>query len=305
MALADDSVRRRKVGALSARPAARAQDLVDPLHYLTDARSQPFAEVIEAPLGEMLNAAPDVLVMADVGSLGDAERAAIEPWVEKGGAAAALRRPADGAVGRRPARRGSAAAGPAARRRALDRRRDVLGRAAQAARRSRRTSPFAGLPVPPDVDISSQVMAQPDPDLPERVLATLEDGTPLVTGKPLGDGRVVLFHVTANADWSSLPLSGLFVQMLERLTQSAGGLAAAPETLAGTIWTPLQVLDGFGALGAAEPRRRACPASELAEARPVGEDPAGIYAGGDRRLALNVMRDRRPARAAGAAARRA
>jgi hypothetical protein len=30
----------------------------------------------------------------------------------------------------------------------------------------------------------------------------------------------VLFHVTANADWSSLPLSGLFVQMLERLAVS-------------------------------------------------------------------------------------
>ena len=56
-------------------------------------------------------------------------------------------------------------------------------------------------------------------------MATLEDGTPLVTGRSLGDGRVVLFHVTASADWSSLPLSGLFVQMLERLTQSAGGLA--------------------------------------------------------------------------------
>ena len=43
--------------------------------------------------------------------------------------------------------------------------------------------PFAGLPVPEDVDISSQVMAQPDPDLPGRVLASLEDGTPLVTGR--------------------------------------------------------------------------------------------------------------------------
>ena len=104
-------------------------------------------------------------------------------------------------------------------------------------------------------------MAQPDPDLPGRVLATLEDGTPLVTGRALGDGRVVLFHVTASAEWSSLPLSGLFVQMLERLTQSAGGLAAAPETLAGTVWTPLQVLNGFGELEAAEPGRRACRAS--------------------------------------------
>ena len=58
------------------------------------------------------------------------------------------------------------------------------------------TGPFAGLPVPQDVDISSQVMAQPDPDLPDRVLASLEDGTPLVTGRSIGDGRVVLFHVT-------------------------------------------------------------------------------------------------------------
>ena len=31
--------------------------------------------MIEAPLPEMLNAAPDVLILADVGTLGDAERA--------------------------------------------------------------------------------------------------------------------------------------------------------------------------------------------------------------------------------------
>ena len=115
-----------------ARPAARAQDLVDPLHYLRNAL-EPFAEVIEAPLGEMLNAAPDVLIMADVGSIGDAERAADRALGGEGRAADPLRRAADGAVGRRPARGGPAAAGQAARRRALDRRRDVLGRAAQAA----------------------------------------------------------------------------------------------------------------------------------------------------------------------------
>jgi hypothetical protein len=28
------------------------------------------------------------------------------------------------------------------------------------------------------VQIEAQVMAQPDPDLPERVIASLEDGTP-------------------------------------------------------------------------------------------------------------------------------
>ena len=60
--------------------------------------------------------------------------------------------------------------------------------------------------------------------------------------------------------------------MLERLTQSAGGLAAAPETLAGTIWTPLQVLDGFGAL--APPSLVAgVPGEQLAERAALGRRP--------------------------------
>jgi len=71
--------------------------------------------------------------------------------------------------------------------------------------------------VPDDVEVTAQVMAQPDPNLPERVIAALADGTPLVTRKAVGQGQVVLVHVTANAEWSTLPLSGLFVQMLERL----------------------------------------------------------------------------------------
>jgi hypothetical protein len=70
------------------------------------------------------------------------------------------------------------------------------------------------------VTISAQVLAQPDPTLAERSIATLADGTPLVTRKFLGAGQVVLVHTTANAEWSTLPLSGLFVEMLERLAVS-------------------------------------------------------------------------------------
>ena len=236
----------------------------------------------------MLNAAPDVLVLADVGTLGEAERAELIPWVEKGGLLIRFAGPrlAQSGVGQLeddpllPVRLRAGG-------------RSIGGAMSWGAPRRLRpfpeSGPFAGLVVPGDVDISSQVMAQPDPELPDRVLASLEDGTPLVTGRSLGDGRVVLFHVTASADWSSLPLSGLFVEMLERLTQSAGGLASAPETLAGTVWTPLQVLDGFGAL--APPSLVAgVPGERLAEARPSPETPPGIYAGGERRVALNVMR---------------
>ena len=49
------------------------------------------------------------------------------------------------------------------------------------------TSPFFGLVVPEDVTVSSQVLAQPDPDLPQRTLAALADGTPLVTRREIAD----------------------------------------------------------------------------------------------------------------------
>ena len=100
---------------------------------------------------------------------------------------------------------------------------------------------------------------------------------------------MVLFHVTANAEWSSLPLSGLFVSMLERLTQSAGGVAAGEEALEGAVWTPVQVLDGFGEAQAPS-LVAGVPGEELAVARASAVTPPGIYASGDRRAALNVMR---------------
>ena len=83
------------------------------------------------------------------------------------------------------------------------------------------SSPFHGLAVPADVSVRAQVLAQPDPELATATIAALADGTPLVTQKRVGDGRIVLFHTAANAEWSSLPLSGLFVQMLERLAVSS------------------------------------------------------------------------------------
>ncbi len=285
--LADDSVRRRKVGLMAGGAVSEAQDLVDPLHYLRRALA-PFAEVIEAPLSEMLNAAPDVLILADVGGLNDAERTALIDWVERGGLLVRFAGPrlAQSGVGQTeedpllPVRLRAGG-------------RSVGGAMSWGAPRRLRPfaegGAFAGLPVPAEVEITSQVMAQPDPDLPNRVMATLEDGTPLVTGHGLGDGRVVLFHVTANADWSNLPLSGLFVRMLERLTQSAGGLSDTPETLAGTTWTPQQVLNGFGDMETPS-LVAGVPGDRLAEDRPSAEMPPGIYASGDRRIAVNVMR---------------
>ena len=143
--------------------------------------------MIEAPLAEMLNAAPDVLILADVGNLSEAERGELVPWVEKGGllirfAGPRLAQSGAGQLEEDPLLPVRLRAGG----------RSIGGAMSWGAPRRLRpfpdNGPFAGLPVPQDVDISSQVMAQPDPDLPERVLASLEDGTPLVTGASSATG---------------------------------------------------------------------------------------------------------------------
>ena len=115
-----------------------------------------------------------------------------------------------------------------------------------------RESPFNGMPVPNDVTVSRQVLAEPDAALTENTWATLADGTPLVTAARRGKGLIVLFHVTGDTRWSDLPLSGAFVEMLKRIVGLAGThecrrRPAAPK--AKTVHeavAPSRVLDGFG-----------------------------------------------------------
>ena len=82
--------------------------------------------------------------------------------------------------------------------------------------------PFAGLAVPKDVTVSRQVLAEPDAVLATKSWASLEDGTPLVTGERRGKGMVSLFHVSADMRWSDLPMSGTFVEMLRRIVDMSG-----------------------------------------------------------------------------------
>ena len=85
-----------------------------------------------------------------------------------------------------------------------------------------RGGPFAGMPVPNDVTVTRQVLAEPDAALSDNTWATLADGTPLVTAARRGKGLIVLFHVTGDTRWSNLPLSGSFVEMLKRIVALAG-----------------------------------------------------------------------------------
>ncbi|MEL6424354.1 MAG: DUF4159 domain-containing protein, partial [Pseudomonadota bacterium] len=286
VALTDDGLKRRKVGLIAGTQDAEGLQLLDALHYLRSALTDT-ADIIEVPLQDLLLASPEVIVLADVGGFADSERAALEEWVDEGGLLVRFAGP----------RLASSGAGQIEEDPLLPVRLRAGGRAVGGAmswgapKRLRPfpdASPFAGLIAPSEVEVTSQVMAQPDPNLSERTFAALEDGTPLVTGRTEGQGRVVLFHVTANAAWSNLPLSGLFVSMLERLAISARpGVTEAGE-LAGVTWAPEKVLDGFGRVR--EPGLVAgVDGARLEEARPGPDAPPGLYRAGDRTVAVNLM----------------
>jgi hypothetical protein len=284
--LSDDSLRRSEVALIAGREDREGLELLSPLHYLRQAL-QPNAELLEGSLLDILPAAPDVVVLADVATIAPAEKAALTDWVEDGGL---LVRFAGSRLAGSDVSRSSEDTLMPVRLRAGGR---TVGGAMswgtpKALAPFTEDSPFFGLPLAGDVNVSSQVMAQPDPTLAARVIASLSDGTPLVTRKPLGEGQVVLFLVTANAEWSSLPLSGLFVSMLDRLAISSLAGSQQASDLEGTTWKPIRVMDGFGRISDADSLPGV--AGERLFDVPLGPDlQPGLYEGKARQIARNVI----------------
>jgi hypothetical protein len=137
-----------------------------------------------------------------------------------------------------------------------------------------------------------------------EVWATLADGTPLVTASKQNEGFIVLFHVTANSDWSNLPLSGLFVEMLRRVvtlgpsrvgTETGKDAAAveassaAQSNVSSGALPPLQTLDGFGQL--IPPPLRAAPIApdKLDSTVPGPDHPPGYYGPPGAARAFNLI----------------
>jgi hypothetical protein len=79
--------------------------------------------------------------------------------------------------------------------------------------------PFADLTPPNEVTVTRQVLAEPTPDMrsaPGPTSATARRWSP---ARARRKGTSCLFHVTPEATWSNLPISGTFVEMLRRIVQ--------------------------------------------------------------------------------------
>jgi hypothetical protein len=294
--LLDKRWRRRTVGVVSGSAADRSQPLIGATYYLSRALN-PFADVRLAEgaapadaINRFLERQLPMLILADVGNVNESfDR--LSKWIENGGVLVRFAGPhlagADDKLVPVKLRRGGRVLGGSL----------SWDKPQQLAAFSR-DGPFSGMPVPTDVTVSRQVLAEPDSQLTDRTWATLADGTPLVTAERRGKGLIVLFHVTADTRWSDLPLSGSFVDMLRRLVTLAGssaaaaeGSGAAGETAVGNrnaqVVPPTRVLDGFGAFTTPPPTARPIP-SNYTE-RGSLDHPPGFYGPPEGLVAVNTL----------------
>jgi hypothetical protein len=285
--LLDSAHRRRRVALISGETTDTAQPLVSARYFVSRAL-QPFSDLREPPrgvpdpIGRALEERPDILVLVDIGTLAGENAAGIGRFVENGGMLIRFAGP------------GLAAASDELLPVKLRRGGRILGGALSWDKPRRlgpypETSPFFGLPPSPDIQVERQVLAEPDSDLSRASWAVLEDGTPLVTGAARGKGQIVLFHVTGDTSWSTLPLSGAFVDMLRRTllvakTSFAGDANAATgrDRLAAR-----NTLDGFGQLGG--PSATARPVDPRYTQAGTQDHPPGFYGPIEAGLAVNAL----------------
>lgn len=286
VALLDERWRRRPVGILKTEGGLGPGVLLSPTYYLEKAL-KPVTEVRIGSLDDLLARPLAMLLLPDPDRFDVAERRKIEDWMSKGGTVVRFAGPTLARhAGRNEDTKGPPPLLPVQLRQG-DR---VIGGAMSWSRPAKLApfpdnSPFAGLPVPPDVVVNRQVLAQPGIGLEDSTWASLTDGTPLVTWARRGEGRLVLFHTTANTDWSNLPISGLFVEMLTRLVRTSAGVEGVA---AGPPLSPKQTLDAFGRLGKPPSGARAIAAEAFNATTAGPQHPPGIYAAGETRRALNL-----------------
>ncbi len=292
--LLDDRWRRRPVGLVSGTSNDLSQPLLSPLHYATHALA-PFAQITEATVSSetsgikgLLDQGQSVLIVADIGQFLDDDTELLEKWVDRGGVLVRFAGPrlASNSDDLIPVklRRGGRALGGA-----------LSWSKPQSFGPFDDKSPFAGLEtLSKEVTVRRQVLAEPSADLAGKVWARLEDGTPLVTAEPRGNGLVVLFHVPASPVWSNLPLSGVFVEMLKRIVDLSNAPGAkttseradinAPQAL-----PPVRVLNGFGEL--VKPPVDTIPLSQSDRDKQTAtpQHPPGIYGRGQVISVVNTV----------------
>ena len=278
--LLDGRASRPSVGLIARSGFTARQPLQSAWFYLKRAL-EPYAEVSEGQAIELMDSGVSVLLAADVGRFAAQEAGRLTTWLGEGGVLIRFAGPrmAEGADDFVPValRQGGRSFGGAM---SWDEPHQLMP--------FDEVSPFFGLEIAEDVTVKQQLLAAPSIDLAEKTWARLDDGTPLVTAERRGRGWVVLVHTTADAEWSSLALSGLFVEMLQRVLILASPRGDLDALRGNMLLRPNLLMDGFGNLGAPALDFQSIRSSELAELAASAGHPPGFYGPDTGALALNL-----------------
>ncbi|WP_068315329.1 DUF4159 domain-containing protein [Polycladidibacter hongkongensis] len=279
--LLDSGARRRAIAILTGTDRASGQPLLSAGHYLERAlrptsqilpsHDQSLTKNIEAAI----NQGAAAIFLADIGVLSPLAETALTQWVERGGTLVRFAGPrlaaTEGTLLPVDLRRTGRLLGT-----------NLSWQQPQPLGGFAEQGVFAGLKVPTDILINKQVLAEPGPQLRDKTLAFLADGTPLVTASTQGHGRLILFHVTADTSWSNLPLSGTFAQMLGEITKTASATPSKQNTkdqaTPNTVSLPAyRLLDGAGRLYKPLRKTRPLSLSDLQDLPITAAHPAGLW----------------------------
>lgn len=276
--LLDDQFKRRDIGIAAPVGDSEQAPLIEESFYI-DRALEPYSNISRGPVREILKDNPAVIILPNIGAMPPEELNNLEQWIRDGGLLLRFAGPnmtqGENFLVPVPLLKGG---------RALDG--ALTWDEPVKLAPFPENSPLYGLPLPEEIEIRRQLLAEPVAGLDEKSWAILEDGTPLITADNLGDGMIVLVHTTATPLWSDLSLSGLFVQMLRQIVNLAG--TKNIQSNASGLLQPLLTLNGYGAI--TQPKSSVQPiASEaFADIVPGPLHPPGLYGRAGYQKSLNL-----------------
>ncbi|MCH8861190.1 MAG: DUF4159 domain-containing protein [Proteobacteria bacterium] len=258
-----------------------APPLTTPAFYLSRAL-EPYSALVRGDVTGLMDQEATLIFMADYAGLTPGQETALLGWVAEGGVLVSFASAQPGALHADllpvRVRSGDRATGGAL---TWDQPKKILP--------FPEGSPFFGIAIPDDVTVSRQLLAAPEPDLARKIWARLEDGTPIVTADTRGEGWLVLFHTTANAEWSNLAHSGLFVELLRHILPLARGGGASDLAAGPALLAPDKIMTGTGELVAAPPGTGPISREVFSTVTAGPDTPPGLYGPPEGTLALNLV----------------